>query len=485
MDQTQTTPANNQAPSPKQQLGELLRGGRNFIVTTVANPSVDQLAAVLGLTLLLRKTNKNAQGVVFGNLPRATDFLPTYTLVSQPAAQRDFIIKLDTSKTEADKLKYTTEGKQLQVYITPFNGNFTKDDVSFDYGDYHVDGVIALGITDLKKLGELFGKDKALVSKSQVATINNKADGVGGVLSWHEDTSSLSEMIMSMSEALGSGNLDEEIATTLLAGIVDATKQFSAPNTTPKVMTMAAQLMAAGAKQADVMKNLAAAQSRPPQVKQPTKQKQSKPKQAKPAKKTSNDGRVEMKPAQENSLKGFHPSSLGISTEPSNNQLAGPPQAQPPQPTDNQQPPAPESGQNKPSSPTQSAAQPETTGRQPLSPFMAHQLGEGEENSAAQTPPPAANQPASTLSQPQPQTQTASEAKPSVESGQGSANVEEARRAVEQAAQAGNELHSQLQSHYNAPTSPPTPPAGQSPGNQPGVQPQQPQTPQPPQNPSQ
>ncbi len=62
---------------------------------------------------------------------------------------------------------------------------------------------------------------------------------------------------MSLSEALQAGVIDEQIATALLTGIVAATDRFSNEHTKPRVMTMAAQLMAAGASQQLIATKLA------------------------------------------------------------------------------------------------------------------------------------------------------------------------------------------------------------------------------------
>jgi hypothetical protein len=54
---------------------------------------------------------------------------------------------------------------------------------------------------------------------------------------------------MGISESLKSGIVDNQIATAFLTGIVASTDRFKNEKTTPKAMTMSAQLMAAGANQ--------------------------------------------------------------------------------------------------------------------------------------------------------------------------------------------------------------------------------------------
>jgi len=63
-------------------------------------------------------------------------------------------------------------------------------------------------------------------------------------------------MMVAMSESLQGGIIDDQIATTLLMGIVASTDRFTAAHTTSKSLTVAAQMMAAGARQQAVVKAL-------------------------------------------------------------------------------------------------------------------------------------------------------------------------------------------------------------------------------------
>ena len=63
-------------------------------------------------------------------------------------------------------------------------------------------------------------------------------------------------MLVALSESLQSGIIDADIATALLMGIVASTDRFTAAHTSPKSLTVAAQMMAAGAKQQTVVRAL-------------------------------------------------------------------------------------------------------------------------------------------------------------------------------------------------------------------------------------
>ncbi|MBI4101160.1 hypothetical protein HY441_01640 [Candidatus Microgenomates bacterium] len=246
----------------KQQITEILRQATNVVITTRKQPSIDDVAAVIALAQIMEKMGRRCEAVISGEVPSNLNFLPLGLLHQQFKGVRDFVIELDTSKTEADKLKYVPDArsKRVKVFVTPYDGNFTKDDLSFSYGDYHCDGVIALGASGLSDLDPAIASQNELLSKTRVVTVSAAGQtpaAAANVLAWHEpQASSVCEMLMSLTEALQSGLLDNQIATSLLTGIDSATDHFTAPNTTPKIMTMAAQLMAAGADQAAIIRHL-------------------------------------------------------------------------------------------------------------------------------------------------------------------------------------------------------------------------------------
>ena len=69
---------------------------------------------------------------------------------------------------------------------------------------------------------------------------------------------STAEILVSLLEALGreTNLLDKDVATSLLTGLIYDTSSFQNMNTTPKSLTVAAQLVAAGARQQEIIKNL-------------------------------------------------------------------------------------------------------------------------------------------------------------------------------------------------------------------------------------
>lgn len=236
--------------SAKQQISERIKEVSNILVTVSKNPSVDELSAALALTVMLNKLDKHATAVFSGTIPPAIEFLePNKTLEHNVDSLRDFIIAID--KEKADRLRYKVEGDVVRIFITPYRTNLSQEDLQFSHGDFNVELVLALGVENQDVLDEAISAHGKILHDATVATINaqNKNSTLGSIDWKDENASSLCEMLVALGESLKGGLLDEQIATALLTGVVAATDRFSNSYTSSKSMTIAAQLMAAGANQ--------------------------------------------------------------------------------------------------------------------------------------------------------------------------------------------------------------------------------------------
>lgn len=251
-------------PSAKQQIVEKIKSSTNILVTVGTNPSVDALSAALSLTLMLNRLNKHATAVFSGQVPPAINFLePNKTFENTVDSLRDFIIALD--KEKADRLRYKVEDDVVRIFITPYKTVISEKDLQFSQGDFNVELIVALGVEKREDLDTAITAHGRILHDATVVTVNNGPHSTLGSLDWSDaSASSLCEMLMSLSEALQSGLLDEQIATAVLTGIVASTDRFRNERTSPKVMTMAAQLMAAGANQQLIAAKLEEGHELPP-----------------------------------------------------------------------------------------------------------------------------------------------------------------------------------------------------------------------------
>lgn len=234
----------------KQQIVDTIQGADTILVTVSADPSVDELSAALGLTMYLNDIGKHATAVVSGALPPAINFLePEKTFEPTVDSLRDFVIALD--KDKADHLRYKVEGDVVKIFITPYKTVISNKDLDFSQGDYNVEMVIALGVTDQDHLDKALAAHGKIFHDAAVATVGLSQSTLG-TIDWTDDTaSSVSELTTSLIDGLKSDEnpVSSQVASSLLTGIVAATDRFSNDKTSARTMSLAGELMAAGANQ--------------------------------------------------------------------------------------------------------------------------------------------------------------------------------------------------------------------------------------------
>lgn len=238
-------------PGPiKDQIAKKIKEASNILVTVNSSPTVDQLAATIGLTLLLNKLGKHGTAVFSGTVPSTIEFLePEKTLEKTTDSLRDFIISLDKSK--ADKLRYKVEDKLVRIFITPYQTSLSEKDLVFEQGDFNIDVVIALGVKQAQFLDQAIAQHGRILHDATVISLNTDASGDIGTMNWVDNgASSLCEMVASLVELMQDTELlDGQMATALLTGIVAETARFSNSKTTPLTMSVSSRLMTAGANQ--------------------------------------------------------------------------------------------------------------------------------------------------------------------------------------------------------------------------------------------
>lgn len=247
--------------TPKQQTIELVRASQKVLIFSHVNPDGDALGSILALTLVLKKLGKEVTAVTQENIPENLQFLPSKDHLSSTfSGTKDFILAINTSKVKVDKLSYknVVEENKLNIIITPTAGLFKPEDVTFSFGNYKYDLIIVLDSPDLERLGDFYDKNTELFYETPVVNIDHHGGNDHfGKVNWVDLTAtSTAEILVALIESLSRDKplLDSDVATALLTGIIVDTGSFQNSNTTPKSFTVAAQLVAAGARQQEIIK---------------------------------------------------------------------------------------------------------------------------------------------------------------------------------------------------------------------------------------
>ena len=167
----------------------------NILVALSSNPSVDELCAAIGLTLVLDKVGKHATAIYSGLTPNAIQFLePDKTLEDDIDSLRDFIVQLN--KEKADHLRYKIEGDFVKVFITPYRTTLSEDDLDFSRGDFDVDLVLTIDVAEAVDLDNALREHGRIMHDATIINITTVEPGKFANIEWSDPSaSSVSEMV--------------------------------------------------------------------------------------------------------------------------------------------------------------------------------------------------------------------------------------------------------------------------------------------------
>jgi len=246
--------------SPKQQIVEAIKGAGNILILTHKDPDGDAIGSLIAMSIALAKIGKTPHPVAAGNISQVFSFLPTDKVSKDLTGRRDFVISLDVSQIPAEKFLYKVEDGHINFIVTPKSGEFSSQMVSFPGGKFKFDLIIVVDCQDLDRLGEPYHQNSDLFYETPIINIDHHAgnDHFGKINLVDLTATSTAEILASLFEALAKDTslLSPETATALLTGIITDTNSFQNQNTTPKSLTVAAQLVAANANQQEIIKRI-------------------------------------------------------------------------------------------------------------------------------------------------------------------------------------------------------------------------------------
>lgn len=251
--------------TPKQQTTELIKNAKKILLITHKNPDGDALGSLLALATVLRKLEKTVELISPSPVPGLYQFLPGWQEIkAQFSGTKELIISINTTTVKLDKLGYRNDpsGNRVNIVVNPQKGSFRKEDVEIIAGTFKYDLVMVLDSSDLERLNPLFEENTSLFYETPTVNIDHHASNdYFGKVNWVDLTAtSTAEILVALIESLsgqtGNNLLNEDVATCLLTGIISDTDSFQNQNTTPKSLTVAAQLVAAGARQQEIIQKV-------------------------------------------------------------------------------------------------------------------------------------------------------------------------------------------------------------------------------------
>ena len=137
--------------------------------------------------------------------------------------------------------------------------------MSFSAEKFPVDLIFVLGAKSLEDLGGLYEQNTDLFFETPKINIDNRAENeyFGQINLVDITVTSAAEILAELLQKYEEQLMDQDIATCLLLGIISSTRSFQHVQTTPKAFLKASELVALGARQQEIIKNIYKTKSLP------------------------------------------------------------------------------------------------------------------------------------------------------------------------------------------------------------------------------
>lgn len=236
------------------ELNKILDSATNILITGPTNPNLDVLGSAMAWQIFLSKQKKKVDLCFDGQIPKY-NFLPKNINVLDTLGNLNkFKIILDISQTKVKQLSYDMDGDELIIDVVPDNGIFSSQDVKTDRGEYKYDLIMILGADSIESLGKVFSENRAFFHSRPIVNIDTSVlnENYGQINIVESNITSIAELSYSALQK----DINKEIATCLLAGMIFATNSFQSPKVTPDSLNLASQFIIKGAKREQIIEGL-------------------------------------------------------------------------------------------------------------------------------------------------------------------------------------------------------------------------------------
>jgi bifunctional oligoribonuclease and PAP phosphatase NrnA len=227
-----------------------------------ANVDADGLSSALACFSIFTQLKKDCTVVCPDTLPESLNFLPNFERLTQSiASERQYVLTLDCSGgLEVDKLRYTVEDHKVNIIIVPKVGKLQQKDITLLDEGSSFDLIVVLDSAELSLLGSFYTDNVDLFSSTPILNIDHHISNTrfGQAQLIDPTCASATEVLYGwfLSNPAWKDLLTPDIATLLLTGLITDTRSFQNPNTTPRSLEVAANLLDLGARQQQIIQHI-------------------------------------------------------------------------------------------------------------------------------------------------------------------------------------------------------------------------------------
>lgn len=235
---------------------------QKLLVIPHANVDPDGLSSALACFEMFTAMGKDVTVICPDTKPASLAFLPGFEKLEQEIKEsKDFIVTINLDDTvEVDKLRYTVEDNKVNIIIAPKKGRINAKNIVLTEGGYSWDLIVTVDTADLALLGSFYKDHLDLFSEVPILNIDHHISNTqhGQIHLIDPTASSATEVLYSWftQEIAMKDRITSDMATLLLTGLITDTRSFQNPNTTPRSLEVAAELLEKGARQQEIIQHV-------------------------------------------------------------------------------------------------------------------------------------------------------------------------------------------------------------------------------------
>jgi len=241
------------------QFYELASKSKSPLIILNKNYCADAHAVALALFALLPKMG--AKPEIFSSSVADThlfSFLPAAANIrNQVVSPQKTVITFEGLK-QHPRIEHKIDERGFHIHVFNDNATGEKNSVKLTDSVFRHDLIITIGLPDLEAIGEFYDNNSDLFYRTPIINIDHSPENehYGQLNLINLTATSISELVYELINELDPKLFDDNIATCLLAGMIEKTKSFRSPKVTPRSLQIASGLMAIGANRERIIQQL-------------------------------------------------------------------------------------------------------------------------------------------------------------------------------------------------------------------------------------
>ena len=235
---------------------------QRLLVIPHANVDPDGLSSALACFQMFQSLGKDVTVICPDTPPESLKFLPNYEKLTQQIQEgKDFVVTINLEAgVEVDTLRYTVENQRVNIIVVPKKGAIRSSQVVLGEGEGKYDLIVAVDTADLHLFGKIYADHVDLFTNTPILNIDHHISNTQyGQLHLIDPTcASATEVLYSWFTHIPAfrDKITPDMATLLLTGLITDTRSFQNPNTTPRSLEVAAELLERGARQQEIIQHV-------------------------------------------------------------------------------------------------------------------------------------------------------------------------------------------------------------------------------------